>query len=53
MMTPEQFVLLQQILINAMWPFIQFWVMMFLVAAISASLLIFFLMITRELVMRV
>lgn len=51
-MTPEQFLLLQTYLINVFWPFIEFWVMAFMVLVIVVAILIFFLSVTREFLAR-
>ena len=53
MMTPEQFSLMQTILIQALWPFIEYWVMIFMAAGIMLGIFIFFLMVARELLTRV
>lgn len=53
MLTPEQFTVLQQYLIEAYAPFIAFWFVGFLFAGVSTALLILFLASARELFTRV
>ena len=52
-MTGDQFVILQQYLIQAYWPFIEFWLIAFLVTSVFAAILIVFLVVSRELMTRV
>lgn len=53
MITPEQFVALQQYLVDAFWPFIAAWLVFFLAGLIICAVLIIFLVVSRELMTRV
>lgn len=51
-MSWEQFYQLQQILITATWPFVSFWTMVFVVLGVAVALLIYFMIVSRELLAR-
>ena len=51
-MTSEQFVVLQQYLIQAYWPFIELWLIAFVVMSVLSAVFILFLVVSRELMTR-
>jgi hypothetical protein len=51
-MTPAMFEVLQQYLIQAYWPFIDLWLIAFLVMSTLTAIFITFLVVSRELLTR-
>lgn len=51
-MTPEMFTLVQEYLIQAFAPFIEYWIIFFVAGGVLVSLLIVFLVVSRGLLTR-